>query len=162
MKKVTLANSPYHALIDDTDSALAQQYAWQLTPNGYAGTYLKDSGRRHIIYLHRFIAGTPKGLVTDFRNGDKLDARRSNLRVATKSQSQHNCKDRARRSKRGGRYRGTCRTRWGWQAQIQVAGVLHYLGYYPTEEEAAKAYDAAALEHLDEFASLNFPRSAET
>ena len=32
-----------------------------------------------------------------------------------------------------------------WQARIRTAGRLIYLGRYPTEPEAARAYDDAAL-----------------
>lgn len=41
-------------------------------------------------WLHRRILCTPEGFVTDHKNGDKLDNRRSNLRVATPSQNQQN------------------------------------------------------------------------
>lgn len=46
--------------------------------------------------------------------------------------------------------RGVYRTSWGnrWFAQIRRGGKLHYLGTYPTPEEAAEAY-ARAAEVLD-------------
>ena len=41
-----------------------------------------------IVQLHRLIMDAPKGLLVDHRNGDSLDNRRANLRLATHSQNQ--------------------------------------------------------------------------
>lgn len=153
MKKITLTNSPFHALVDDTDAPAVMRYEWKRV-NGYAATRLKDGS---LLYLQRLILNTPKGMMTSFKNGDRLDARRANIRIATRSQAAHNSRDRRRKSNRGGRYRGVCRTPWGWVAHIHVEGKSYYLGYHATQEAAARVYDSAARKRLGEFARLNFP-----
>ena len=45
----------------------------------------------------------------------------------------------------------------GWTAVIRVIGKLIRLGVFATQEEAARAYDAAAIQYNGEFARLNFP-----
>lgn len=49
-------------------------------------------------YLHRLLAGTPKGMWTDHINGNTLDNRKENLRICTPQENarnrrvQSNCK----------------------------------------------------------------------
>ena len=54
-------------------------------------------------------------------------------------------------------YRGVTRARGKFQVQVRSHGTLHYLGVFPTAEEAAHAYDAKARELHGELAILNFP-----
>ena len=44
-----------------------------------------------------------------------------------------------------------------WQARIWADGKDQHLGYFPTDEEAARAYDKAAKMHHKGNAKLNFP-----
>lgn len=44
-----------------------------------------------------------------------------------------------------------------WSAYITVDRKRTHLGYFPTPEAAALAYDAAAREHFGPFARTNFP-----
>ena len=69
-------------LVSDQDYEVLSQYSWFIN-NGYA--YNKKIG-----YMHRVILNTPKGLVTDHKNGNRLDNRRENIRVATRSQNAAN------------------------------------------------------------------------
>jgi hypothetical protein len=77
-----------------------------------------------------------------------------NLRIATKSTNRQN----ARKNKvLTSKFKGVS---WNkqlekWEAEIVVNKAKLKLGYYPLEEGAAYAYNAAATVHFGEFACLN-------
>jgi hypothetical protein len=89
------------------------------------------------------------------RNG--LDNRRSNLRPATPSQNSGNAR---RPSDNTSGFKGvTFYGRTGrWRAYIGGHLRQRHLGYFRTAEEAARAYDEAAIDTWGEFAHLNFPK----
>lgn len=70
----------------------------------------------------------------------------------------------SRSDSRVSQYKGVGRVRKGdarrWFARIAVDGPSVIIGYFDTEEDAARAYDAAALEAWGEYAFLNFPVTA--
>lgn len=149
------------AQVDDDDCERAARYSWNLktTTSGgqYAVAYVLGSGRRHHrkIYLHTLITGWS---YVEHRDGDGLNCQRDNMRKATHRQNMANMKHR-----RGGTsdYRGVSlfRPTGRWHAQITVDYKNRHLGYFILEEDAARAYDAAAVEAWGEFARLNFPPS---
>jgi hypothetical protein len=86
----------------------------------------------------------------DHINGDGLDNRWSNLRLATKSQNKANNR-RYKNNKSG--FKGVS---WSveaqkWHATIQVKGKQIYLGRFTDIREAAEAYRKAAAEHHGAF-----------
>jgi hypothetical protein len=93
----------------------------------------------------------------DHINGDGLDNRRENIRLASPTQNQQN--KRKQSAPASSRYKGvTFKTARGrWEASIRVDGKNTFLGRFHDEEAAAHAYDAAARIHHGRFASLNFP-----
>lgn len=138
------------ALVDTQDVELVIQLLWRLGTHGYA---VSKDGR---TLMHRLIMGAADGVQVDHINHDKLDNRRSNLRVVTRAQNaanQRKCKTKTTSSK----YKGVCLHSSGrWRAHIQANKTYTFLGYYPDEESAARAYDARALELWGEYAHLNF------
>jgi len=139
------------ALVDDADMAMVSQYSWSIHRSKpgreYVRGFVRGSGGQR-IYLHQLIAG--KG--ADHRNGDGLDNRRGNLRpAATRSQNGAN------QGARKGRYKGVFWSGSAYIAQVQVNRHRQHLGSFRVEEDAARAYDAAALAAWGEFARLNFP-----
>jgi hypothetical protein len=109
------------------------------------------------MYLHRAIMHARKGKLIDHRNGDGLDNRRDNLRLATHSQNM--CNRRKTKLKTTSRFIGVYFNRETnkWRAAIKCKGKKIALGRFVNEVEAAMAYDAAAKKYHGRFASLNFP-----
>jgi hypothetical protein len=121
-----------------------------------------EKGVKVMLYLHREIMKAPKGLVVDHINGNTLDNRRENLRLATKRQN--TCNMRINKEGCTSKYRGV---NWHisvkkWVARITVNRRRIHLGVFDSEVEAAKAYDEAARKYYGEFARLNFPDSADS
>ncbi len=122
---------------------------------------LSEKSKKTIAWMHRAILEAPEGMLVDHRNHNGLDNRKENLRLATYSQNMQNrrkirrvCSSRFK----GVMFRKGGRRRRRWRASIKVRGRLIELGMFMTEQEAARAYDAAAREYYGEFACLNFPK----
>lgn len=139
-----------YALIDDEDFDRISQFKWSYDQHGYASRRNK-AAQPQKMYLHRFVIGAPAGMEVDHINHDRLDNRRSNLRLATRQENSRNMRSRGK-----SRYKGVKSSFHKWQAEIKISGKTHYLGSFPTEIEAAEAYDQAAREIYGEFAHLNF------
>lgn len=157
MKEIPLTSGGV-ALVDDEDfDRVSAEGSW------YAAASLNTSYARRVYHLGggRYTTRTMHGLITglpyvDHVNGDGLDNRRTNLRPATASQNQAN--QRMRRDNTSG-FRGVqAAPNDRWRALIIVGGKRISLGYYDAREDAARAYDAAAIKFFGEYARPNFPR----
>lgn len=141
-------------LVDDEDYAWAKEYSWHLHGKAAARAWRISKTKVGHLKLHREILRAGPGQLVDHINGDSLDNRRSNLRLATPGQNMYN----RRKLKKGiSKYKGVYRFQktGKWYSQIFVNRVRYYLGQFLTEETAAKAYNRAAKKYFGTYANLN-------
>jgi hypothetical protein len=91
-------------------------------------------------------------ILVDHRDGDGLNNMRSNLRFAT---SRQNAMNRSKWKSSDSRFKGVHRDGKRWRAIITLGGKRIHLGCFASDEEAALAYNDAALANYGEFAKLN-------
>ena len=148
-------------LIDEEDAEFVLRWKWYAIRSKHTFYVIRnhpaseDRGRQ-TVRLHRELLKAPEVMEVDHINGNGLDNRRCNIRLATCAQNSRN-----RRSLIGStsHYLGVSwhKTNLRWQAQIQAEGRQIHLGVFVDEVDAAKAYDDAARLYHGEFARLNFP-----
>lgn len=153
MREILVKNSVRPAIVDDEDFEQISLYTWYLSEKGYAVA----KPARRTIRMHRIIAKTPKGKLTDHVNHDKLDNRRVNLRICNRQQNQQN--RRKQEKPTSSIYKGVT---WykpyrKWAAKIDVHGKRTYIGYFDNERHAAMAYDIWARFLYKDFSHCNFP-----
>lgn len=161
MAKEILLSQGQVAIVDNQDYEWLSRWKWyaQRTPSGefYAKRNAWDKVRFVSFKMHRVIMNAQPESEVDHVNGNKLDNQRSNLRICTHPQNV--CNARIRKDNSCG-YKGVhLEKRYGgkWFAIIGVNGKSKFLGYHPTSEAAARAYDLAAKQYHGEFAQLNLP-----
>lgn len=142
------------ALIDRSDLESVSQFIW--TCDGrYAKRKIGSYKARKVLYLHRFLMGDDGGPEIDHVNRDRLDYRRANLRFCTASQNRANTL--RRKHNMASPYKGVRPSTSGtrFQARGVKGGREEFIGTFPTEPEAAQAYNKWALANHGEFACLN-------
>jgi hypothetical protein len=155
-REITLAKGQV-AIVDDEDFERVNAKHWMPRKDSnswYAIRHEQTLLRKTTIMMHRFILGADSGTEIDHWNGNGLDNRKENLRVATKSQNAAN------RFKQGGssKYKGVS---WyaplgQWRSRIKKDKHDIHIGYFDVEEDAARAYDEKAQELFGEYARTNF------
>lgn len=161
MPKMIPLSKGLSAIVDDEDHEELSRHIWfaklngRKTPVHYAVRNTPGQYGGGQVAMHVHLMKPPKGFHVDHKNGDTLDYQRANLRVCTEQQNQLN------KGGRGGasRFKGVWwrKDTERWVAEIRANKTRHNLGCFDVEEDAARAYDTAAVRLHGEFARLNFP-----
>jgi hypothetical protein len=150
---VPLGNSGKKAIIDIEDKERIEKHSWSLDSHGYP--YRRTS--EGMLYLHSVILGAiGEGLLPDHRNRNPLDNRSRNLRIVTRGENAVNSPKPSNASATS-KYKGVSRDadRKKWVASICCDDKRINLGRFEKEDDAARAYNAAAYKYFGEAAFQN-------
>lgn len=149
--------------IDPQDADLVHAHNWYVAKDGHTFYVIRAAqsettkGRQTTQRLHRVILGRMLGReplkdeFCDHIDGDGLNNRRSNLRIATNGENQRN--RRVNENNTSGYKGATFHKRDNkWRARIEVDGKQIHLGLFATREEAYAVYCEAATRLYGEFA----------
>lgn len=156
VERVTICGRTF--LMDAEDFHLLEGWSIAVLTNGYVK--LQGTAVEKPIYqtaLSRLIMRAPAGMDVDHISGNPLDNRKVNLRVCTHAENQRNHKKHAdgHCPYKGCYYMQKQRGTKKWTAQLYFKGVVHSLGCHVTAEDAARAYNAKAIELHGQYARVN-------
>ena len=141
---IYLANMRGEVLIDDEDWPNMMQFSWYIKPSNKTSYAQRTVAGKSTITMHQQITGKNS---MDHINLNGLDNRRVNLREIDRSGNGQNQGDRTGTTSR---FQGVVQKESGkWQAQIVKNGHNFHLGVFDIEEDAARAYNAAAPLYYD-------------
>lgn len=144
----------FEAVIDAVDVPLVMAGNWYASVQPYTVYAVRSQligDKREAFRLHRVIMQPGLDQEVDHIDRDGLNNRRSNLRLASRSE---NARNQGRRSTSASGFKGVT---WHqrskkWAATISVLGKQIHLGLFQTPQDAHATYVAAATELHGEFA----------
>lgn len=156
--RIELNHKKHFAFVDDEDEPRIRKAGlWMVVfsdTNQYAQMTKKPFPLHHRS-MHRFIMNAKPGELFDHKDGDGLNNQKGNLRLATHQQNVWNSRV-PRVAGKTSRFKGVSGCGFTWDASISFHGSRTSLGRFSLEEDAARAYDKAALECFGEFAKTNW------
>ena len=147
---ITASNTDNDFIFDKDMSQKLQGYIWSEDKNGYLRAWISGIS----VHAHNVILGRQKGAIADHINRNIRDNRRCNLRIVTR---QHNKANSGipKNSKSGFKGVSFYSKYQKYRAYIKVNYKHIFLGYFDKPEEAANAYDKAAIKYFGNYALTN-------
>jgi hypothetical protein len=146
MKYIQLTKNA-RAIVDDDDYLEVAQHKWMLSSRGYAvrSDYIGKIDGKYTdktVCMHRQILGAPDGLDVDHKNGDKLDNRRENIRVCTRSFNLANIHtpNGSKLLPRGVTLNSNSKSRKKYVVRVHKDRRLAFIGYFNDIHQASSAY----------------------
>lgn len=114
------------------------------------------TSRHERVFVDRLVMGNPVGKVIGHVNHEVVDCRKVNLRVCSRADISHHTKP-SNSSRKTSKYKGVCwQTRnQKWRVVKKIGGKQYHVGYFDSETEAARAYDAFVKANCNDFAYVN-------
>lgn len=161
MKTIPLSKG-FVAQVSDEDYETLAAHCWTAAVGKYTVYAVRSVKAAHtvtgrtLVKMHRQIMQAADGEVVDHKDRDGLNNCRTNLRRCGQP---GNVANGIRRTNNTSGYKGVSWARGSrkWAASLRKNYVRRHLGLFVDPADAARAYDAAALEAFGEFARLNFP-----
>lgn len=157
----------YQSLLDTLDyDPFTGHFTWKIATSrcvkvgtvagGVSNKYWAIRVEGKLYYAHIlawfYVTGVWPASKIDHRNGVKTENWFDNLRLASTAQ---NAQNRRPHSNNTSGFKGVRPYRKRFAARIQVNGVSTHIGTFDTPQQAAAAYDLAAVEHFGQFALTN-------
>jgi hypothetical protein len=142
--------------VDDEDVTRVLNYRWY--ENRTLGReVIQAMVNGKTTSMGRFLLRYTGPLEVDHKDHNYKNCKKENLRPATRQQQMANSLPQGLRVYKGVFVDRKRKLKKKYRASIKVNQEHIHIGYFFTEDEAAKAYDKEAKKHFGEFAYLNFP-----
>lgn len=130
--------------IEDIDRIISS--SWSISSSGYVHATIKGKD----VLLHRYLVGAQEGKQVDHISGDKLDNRKSNLRICSALENNKNTKISKLNTSgiKGVHYDKHAKK---WRAVITCNGKYMHLGLFTSMEDAGKARQKAEKLYFGEY-----------
>lgn len=147
----TIFDLKYYEFIKD--------YSWHMSGNYVESFWVDENQCQKNMKLHQaiiYLSGqeVPDDCEIDHKDNNPLNNLENNLRICKHSD---NVKNRKNIMKHSSKYKGVSFYKHTnkWRAKLRANHVDVFLGYFVNEDDAAKAYNIAAIKYFGEFARLN-------
>lgn len=154
--KIIIATRGEQVMVSDQDYDAVSGFSWNIDRYGYARRTIGSGETKKTVMMHRFLLGLQHGdgYEVDHIDGDKTNNTRENLKACSRSENVMNRRRYA--NNKSGMVGVSFRQRDGvWSAGIKHKCVSYDLGSFKTIDEAAHAYNKAAIELRGDLAALN-------